>query len=360
MNCKDTQEILFKYLDNDLSNELRDKIDAHLKECVECRFALNEIKKTKDQLVLLRKSPEAPDIWRETMAKIGHLEKSSRDRQRRRPALLAVPVVIIVAFILVIQLFGISEDTSDVISKAYAATEKLTSFRSIKEEYNQVSESDELFHSAHGEIQYTFPNRYQLASEITMSEGSDYTSYIEIIRIDSQVYVNQLYFPLQLDEQWFDEQVPTKEKTLESLDLLIEVEELDEEAIDGIDCYHYIGTIDTEKLIEKLRPKMEKLYTEWSDKWGNTYEDIDSIIERAESNYRAQKSTWELWIGKEDYLIRQSIYISQQLPGASSSFSYKSIAESRYFDFNEDFIIEAPLDESGELLAGWTSYLFEE
>ena len=138
----------------------------------------------------------------------------------------------------------------------------------------------------------------------------------------------------------------------------MEVKKLDEEEIDGTDCYHYIGTIDTEKYIERSRPGWKKLYTELSENMGGGPENIDEYIERLESRLRNQKLTYELWIGKKDYLIRKSRYTSQQSP--DSNTSQYSISECTYFGFNEELVIKVPLDKSGKLLIGWTSYTLGE
>ena len=61
--------------------------------------------------------------------------------------------------------------------------------------------------------------------------------------------------------------------------------------------------------------------------------------------------TIEVWIGKDDYLIRQvkhngQVFLSN---GEVGTFSFLEV----YYDFNEPIEIEPPLDADGKLLPGW-------
>ena len=76
--------------------------------------------------------------------------------------------------------------------------------------------------------------------------------------------------------------------------------------IDGIDCFHFKG-IDNER--------------------ANT--------------------TIELWLGKDDYLIRQRIS-QTTMPDGTIHTSVR-----KYYDFNQPISIKAPVTSSGELLDGW-------
>jgi hypothetical protein len=95
---------------------------------------------------------------------------------------------------------------------------------------------------------------------------------------------------------------------------LDEMEQLDDEVISGVMCMHYSGI---------------------SKSWG-------TII--------------EIWIGKDDYLIRQ---ISQATPvteisnGVGEETGRYGTSVERYYNFNEDLSIELPLDDSGNLPEGW-------
>jgi hypothetical protein len=358
MKCKDFRELLSAYSDGELDDERRKIVETHLENCITCRLVLDEFNNTREKLLLLQQNPPIHDIRETAMASIKHYTDLPWYHNWLRPAAIVAPVIIILAVVLSIQFTGIFSNTSSVLAKTYVAIEDLSSFQSIRDEYFQYSQSGTLFQTAHGEIKYISPNRYQLVCEIRMPDAPDFPFNMEMIRVGNQVYIDQPWLPFEFDEEWFDKQVPTKEKTLEYLDLLIEVEKLDEEEIDGTDCYHYIGTIDIKKYIERSRPGWKKLYTELSENMGTIPEGVDRFIERLELQLRDQELTYELWIGKKDYLIRKSRYTSQQSPDSNNS--QYSISECTYFGFNEELIIEAPLDESGELLSGWTSYTLGE
>ena len=87
---------------------------------------------------------------------------------------------------------------------------------------------------------------------------------------------------------------------------------------------------------------------------------LDSFIKQCNSNYLDQDMTFEFWIGKNDYLLRQAKLVYQTKDGEHSVWNdYKSISILRYTDFNQAISIEAPLNENGELLKGWKSYPVE-
>lgn len=83
-----------------------------------------------------------------------------------------------------------------------------------------------------------------------------------------------------------------------------ELQQLPDENIDGVDCLHYT-----------VIPR-----------WGD--------------------SSFEVWIGKDDYLIRQ---MTQRTEDENAISTYIT----RYYDFNADIVIKPPLATSGELLPGW-------
>ncbi|GAH78417.1 unnamed protein product, partial [marine sediment metagenome] len=60
----------------------------------------------------------------------------------------------------------------------------------------------------------------------------------------------------------------------------------------------------------------------------------------------------ELWIGRDDYLIRQ-VKQDTQVPSEDIGQWNTSSAWWKYYDFNEPIEIEPPEAASGELLPGW-------
>jgi hypothetical protein len=269
-----------------------------------------------------------------------------------RPALIAVPVVVIVAVVLALQPFGTSEDTSGVIAKAYAAMEKLSSYRLIDDEYIQVTEVSELLYSWHSEFAYSDPGNYYLKKGYTEESAINSTYSHEAIFTDNQLYIrgDNSY---QLSMEKIKEAIPSLEKTLELLDLLIEIETLPEESIDGIECNHYRGIVDIEKWLEWSRPERLERFERTAEN-SRLDLDIDKWMESAEEMWRTKEITYEFWISKEDNMIRQWKYTSSTLPGEPVlGGSYMWYAILHYYDFNEPVEITAPLDNSGELFEGW-------
>ena len=162
MKCKDIQDMLFEYIDNNLSDELVETIDTHLNECGQCRTVLDEYKDVRETLLPLRTVPTFPDMKQRFKERVSTIRTKTLNRLLR-PALIAVPVVVIVALVLALQPFGTSEDTSGVIARAYAATSKLNSFRYVKDEFEQDSPSDESILISHGETLYLAPDRYHIS-----------------------------------------------------------------------------------------------------------------------------------------------------------------------------------------------------
>ena len=99
--------------------------------------------------------------------------------------------------------------------------------------------------------------------------------------------------------------IPGKEQTVEMLKFLSDLEQLPDETIDGINCYHYLG-----------KPKLRLI------------------------------TPIELWIGKDDNLIRQ---MKQWTDFDDST----PLMTTKCYDFNQPIDIEAPFTEVGELLPGW-------
>jgi len=203
-------------------------------------------------------------------------------------------------------------------------------------------------------------DRYHLMKHTPEApEGYPSTYSNETIVIGDQRYSRgDLSYPVTLE--MVAEHIPTKERTLEQLNLLIDIETMPEETIDGVDCYHYRGTVDLEKWLDWMRPDLERMY-EWILKdMIERYPDFDFDHEEMKKTaeymlVNAYEETYEFWIGKDDYLIRQWKHVMQSLINLSEvGYSYLAVSTSKYYDFNEPIMIEPPLTESGELLPGWS------
>jgi len=218
-----------------------------------------------------------------------------------------------------------------------------------------------MVHIYHAEIKYTTPDRYHLISETLQRVTAPLPNRVETIRIGDRAYTNLPNVFYEFEEEWYEQFTPTEDKTLDYLNLLAEIKTLDDEAIDGTDCYHYIGEVDIDKFLEWSLPPFERMYYRMDKNlpWGMTT-DLEDWIEQRNASYLTQDMTFEFWIGKDDYLLRKAKLVYQTREGEHSTWNkYKAINIMHYYDFNEDITIEPPLDDSGELPAGWISYVIE-
>ncbi len=336
MKCKDVQNILFAYIDNDISEEERLSVSEHLKHCNECASLLEETRSTRNILLELRKTPALPEIQATTIQENAIKGKRTGRNRVLLVTAIVLPVLLILAVVLPISF---SNGVSGVLAKAYAAIEKVETFRFTGESYSHFFDTDESLLTISEEEAFGGNNTYYLK---IYPNGTDY--YRAIIVADGHRYSYGDMGRYGITESYFEELTPTKEKTLDYLDLIDDVETMKDEIIDGTECYHYKGTVNTEKWLERqiLRTK---------EHWENSGLDIDidEVIETLSNSWRNKEIRYELWIGKKDYIVRQ---VKEYMKFAPTS-SYETILVMNYYAFNEAINIEPPLDENGKLLDGW-------
>ncbi len=368
MKCENIKELLSAYADNELADVQRKLIEEHLVGCADCRATLVDYTKTRKQLLSLQETPPLPDVEEVIMSKIKMVRAPAKLRRWLRPVLVGVPIIIAVVTILSLHLSGFFISPASVIAKAYAATKGLTSYRTVSDTYVKKQEADELVYSWHSEFEYAGPDRYHLMKHTPeVPEGYFSTYFHETIVIGDQEYSRgDLSFPLT--PEIVAELIPTKERTLELLNLLVDIETMPEETVDGVDCYHYRGTVDMEKWLDWARPYLEQAL-EWIYEYMiEKYPDFDfepfdpeEMMKTVPSIFNIFEETYEFWIGKDDYLIRQLKDVMQSLMNLSEvGVFHLAVSTSQYYDFNEPIVIEPPLTESGELLPGWRVTSLEE
>ena len=120
---------------------------------------------------------------------------------------------------------------------------------------------------------------------------------------------------------------------------LVDIKELTDEKIDGIDCFHYIGSM-----------KME-----------GQQEDQIASLDRSDPHYEQLKLAYEsieyvrddveFWIGKHDYLLQQYTMFMEinefkdKGKDTEEMENYSAITTCKFYDFNEPIEIEPPLIE---------------
>jgi hypothetical protein len=260
--------------------------------------------------------------------------------------------------VLSLQLAGAFVNTGNVLARAYAATESLTSYRLVKIEYAQQREADEPVLSSRLEIDYAGADRFRWTHRVFstfllgVGEIDD-----ETIVIDDDAYVRgRLHSDPSRSDRLLDQAAPSREATLASLDWLVSVERLPDETIDGVVCYHYRGTGDEGKIVAVLLAQQkEYLESRGLDPSGTVAQQME---ESAREQQRELETVYDFWIGKDDYLVRQWQRVTRGQPMAVEV--YEMTGTFRYSDFNTEIVIRPPLTESGELLPGWHLYSIEE
>jgi hypothetical protein len=123
-------------------------------------------------------------------------------------------------------------------------------------------------------------------------------------------------------------------EVLEPLEVLIDLEQLVDEEIDGVQCLHYRGRLDMDALVQREEARMGP----------------EASRESLELMRRGSIEV-ELWVGKDDYLIRQMRRVDR-LPVLDAETAKeiwtKQTTVLRLYDFNEAISIESPPLDSSE------------
>ena len=238
--------------------------------------------------------------------------------------------IIGIVLLLIAPLGGCSKGLSlrEVTTKAIVATSEAQSYRaSAVDTYTVDGETGESTY----ESEFVAPDRYR-------GKTSSNSSWHESIVIGDKGYIRSsdkpqwCQSPCQYDDYTSVVEVSSisLEKELEPLNWLVGLEQLPDEEIDGVDCWHYRGTVDMDSYVEKLKAKAE----------GKPPEYLVLVEEM-----RRWRQSFELWVGKDDYLIRQlkneARYPVPEPGTGEEKWATRSTVE-RFYDFNEPIQIEPP------------------
>jgi len=238
---------------------------------------------------------------------------------------IIVAAVILLIVLLVTQPWAENSQSVNTSLQSYRMTSSVTSTFG-----GNTSESSY-------EMEYVAPDRYHMKK----TSGEDLE---ETIIIRDEIYSQE---PEELGTNVqkaiaisLSRSIPNKENTLGILNSLIDLKELPDENIDGIACLRYRGRIDNESMVEEQKAKLDPASPHY-----------DEILKSLEDQPKIE-ITVELWIGKDDYLIRQ-MKQDTQMPSKETGELDISSSVIKYYDFNEPITIEPPLDAQGKLLPGW-------
>ena len=243
------------------------------------------------------------------------------------------PVLLVVVLVTLLTGLGISRtDAGDIIMEARMAIERVETYRIeatvIYAEDGETTRSDMQF-------EFVSPDRWR-----TITVNDDVTS--ESIGIGQTQYDRDAG-----SDDWEVREWPESFSFgnvavgyVEALGSLVELVKMADEEIDGVDCFHYKGSIDMKARGEEERAKLDP-----SEPY---YEERVEALEI----YDHWQLTFEFWIGKEDYLLRQLeqhqsvVLIEDAGEDTERGVHHSTTATWRFFDFNRPIQIEPPVTES--------------
>ena len=232
------------------------------------------------------------------------------------------------------------------LEKAQAAnsTDEITSFHfTIK--LIQAAEGVEETSSSVSEGYLLFPDRSRIFTPNSFGTGLS-----EVITIGRKMYIrDNEESPWRAMESPEESPGPAAWELSSYLDVFIsaaveEVMELPSESIDGVECWRY--RVDHSRTLDNALEQLEE---------ATDLETIEFLRAWVESIRRAELAEWaEVWIGKDDYLVRQSRNVQERTSDGEYEFGFPNVvipegtrfaitATFTFSGFNEPVEIEAPI-----------------
>lgn len=202
-------------------------------------------------------------------------------------------------------------DFEEVIANAIKATDEIQTYR-IEIESNRIERGEA--EGTSGWIEFVAPDRIHSISRLLPENGSGEES----IQIGTTIYARDINNDDWHVRDWNDERFAVcniATGMLHSFAELAGIKELEDEKIDGVDCFHYIGGMKGQQ-------------------------------EEQLASFEYARNDVEFWIGKDDHLLRQyKTYMEIAEDEDTKEVEYYSnITTCRLSNFNEPLVIEPPLD----------------
>ncbi len=124
--------------------------------------------------------------------------------------------------------------------------------------------------------------------------------------------------------------------------MLVKSEKIPDAEIDGVACFHYRGDLDMARWAENYVAKIIEQNPELAGQ-----ADFDIFI-NSMSSLTGFGEQIELWVGKDDYLMRQCEITFQ--------YSDPSLAHAQqvyHYYYPSDLTVVSPVDSAGKTLPGW-------
>ncbi|MDD5094076.1 MAG: hypothetical protein PHV74_06840 [Dehalococcoidia bacterium] len=251
-------------------------------------------------------------------------------------------VLLVLITMMILPSAGCSEEgASGQAAGPLSIIEKAIDANSTVESYRAVFESASTFRGKAennvSHIEFLSPDRYRQTS----TNEEDSTD--EYIRIGNTQYSRDSdhsfwAFREEESEIEFPPQRPGLFIRSEFSDYVDKVnwEELANENIDGTDCFHFVGEVDMNLAVDDMIVEIEEDQGE-----------LDAEQLRYMDQMRRAEQTIVLWIGTDDYIVRQERSVSRSLDPFRADEEerwFDATMLIRYYDFNAPIPIEAPAD----------------
>lgn len=232
---------------------------------------------------------------------------------------------------------GARPDFEEVIASAVKAMDEIQTYR-MEMETDRIENGEE--EQSFGSMEFIAPDRIHVLSGPSGSEKE------ESIQIGTVLYTWSERSNEWNIRDWGDERFAARNiasGVIQSFGDLIEIIELKDEKIGGVDCFHYIGSMDMKGRQEEQIASLD----ESDPHYERTKSTLESLLESTEYI----RDDMEFWIGKEDYLLRQYITymaiseVRDKGEDTEEVENFSSITTCKFTSFNEPIEIEPPLME---------------
>lgn len=315
MKCSEIEELISSYANGQLFGVQKDLVENHCTSCEKCRTTLASYQTVREQLLSPKVIPDMPDITNAIMNKINRMNARKRTLRWVRPSLAAIPVAAIMITLFVLQPWSPSGGTTTVmamdqlIAKVNTTTiyDNLQSYRVTVFDSALIDESGNIqpFSDVY-DFELVLPDLMYLKIESLQTRNTN--EYVFVRNDEYYLASNDISLDYTSAINKFGGFL-NKSKTLALLRYITDSQQLPDEVIDGVVCLHYKGV--------------------------------------STGTFDTTKAPIELWIGKDDNLIRQII---QKLPEQNG---IELVSIRKFCDFNAPITIQVPVTASGDLLPNW-------
>jgi outer membrane lipoprotein-sorting protein len=258
---------------------------------------------------------------------------------RKRLALFSA--IVIITITIAVPFTACSQDTSPSLKEltGMADSIEMTDIQSYRSRWSGSGTSEGEASESYREVSFTAPDWYHVKDE-------ENSTVSEFISIGDTQYINNsesssalMIASINSISGFF-----TPQYSLDLLEMLVKPKPLPPETVNGVECFHYSGTVDMESQWKANLASLDPSHP--------GYQDMVESMEQELERIRETTTEYTIWIGREDLLLRKMEY-SEQMPSKVDGQKDTANITVEFYDINKPVTIEPPLDEQGELLPGW-------